>query len=424
MRGKSYLNVQISFVLSLALWLLGTPVHADLPVTYTVEKGDHLYKIARRFNTDVASIVKANHIPDPNLIYPGQVLIIPKPVQTIEATTSDEAKEPALVKGIYLSFFALGHDGLREHVLNLLKRTELNAVVIDVKEDRGFIPYRSDVLLAEEVGAHDFIMVKDFDALMNWFEENEIYTIARVVVFKDSVLASSRPDLAVKDSLTGGIWRNRKGLAWTDPFCEEVWDYNIAIAKDAAKRGFDEIQFDYIRFPTDGDVSRAVFSMENTSLNRVAAISGFLKKAREELKPLGVKIAVDVFGYTTWRKDDMGIGQRIEEMAKYVDFISPMVYPSTYHDGIPGYQCAIAYPYEIVYFSVKRAVERLEGVEVSVRPWLQDFRDYAFDGRAYSAREIRAQIRGAYDAGASGWMLWDPRVRYTAEALIPEKEGG
>jgi hypothetical protein len=317
-----------------------------------------------------------------------------------------------------VTFFAIGSQSFREHAFDLIQNSELNAIVIDVKGDRGYLAIPTQVALAKAIGATRYPTMKDVEELMAYFKANGIYTIARVVVFKDNPLARARPDLAVRDSRTGGLWIDNEGLAWTDPFRKEVWDYNVAIAREAAARGFDEIQFDYIRFPTDGYVQAAVFSQPSTQQSRLAAIGGFLAQARKVLKPLGVKLAVDTFGYTTWREDDMGIGQKLEELAKYVDVISPMVYPSTFGHGIPGYAYAVAYPYEIVNQSVKRAISRV-GDKVEIRPWLQDFPDYAFDRRPYGVQEVLAQIKGAYDAGATGWMLWDPRVKYTPEALGP-----
>ncbi|MBM2826375.1 MAG: hypothetical protein HW403_439 [Dehalococcoidia bacterium] len=250
----------------------------------------------------------------------------------------------------------------------------------------------------------------DIDRLMAYFGEKGVYPIARIVVFKDNPLAKAHPDLAVKDS-AGGLWIDGEGLAWTDPFNEKVWHYNVDIAKEAAMWGFKEIQFDYIRFPTD------------VPENRIAAIAGFLALARAELEPLGVKVAMDTFGYTTWRDDDMGIGQQLEALAPYLDVLSPMLYPSTFTDGIPDIRNSAAYPYEIVYESTLRAVQRLKSAGVEVRPWIQGFKDYAFDRRAYGAAEIKAQERGVYDAGATGWIVWDPWVEYPLAAFDPPSPG-
>ncbi len=212
-------------------------------------------------------------------------------------------------------------------------------------------------------------------------------------------------------------------MGWIDGNRTEAWDYNVALAREAASYGFDEVQFDYVRFPTDGNVSSAVYSKDNTYDNRVAAISGLLQEASAALHPLGVKVSADVFGYTAWVADDLGIGQHIEVIAPYVDVLSPMVYPSTFASGLPGqdpkYRNAIAYPYEIVNKSTERAVRRAREINprIQIRPWIQDFKDYAFDFRTYTPLEIRQQMDAARDAGGRGWLLWDPAVKYTKEAL-------
>lgn len=328
------------------------------------------------------------------------------------------------VRALYMTFYSIGSQDFRAHIFDLLENTEANAVVIDVKGDRGYVAFPSQVPLASQIGAQDYLTMKDIDDLMAYFKAKNIYTIARIVTFKDDPLARARPDLAVRNGHTGGLWVDNEGLAWTDPFQPEVWDYNIAIAREAAEKGFDEVQFDYIRFPTDGDVNGAVFSQPSTEETRQAAIRGFLTRARQALQPLGVKLAVDTFGYTTWRDDDMGIGQKLEDLASLVDVISPMVYPSTFQDGIPGYRYAVAHPYEIVYYSLEKALDRVADTTVEIRPWLQDFPDYAFDRRPYTASDVLAEKKAAYDAGASGWMLWDPRVKYTRDALAPAGNGG
>jgi hypothetical protein len=209
-------------------------------------------------------------------------------------------------------------------------------------------------------------------------------------------------------------------LAWVDPFREEVWDYAIAVAKEAVAKGFDEVQFDYVRFPTDGKLSAAKYSQPNNAQTRLPAIAGFLAKARRELGPTGAFLAADVFGYTAFNDNDTDIGQRVEELAQHLDYICPMVYPSGYHRGIPGVRNPVAQPYEIVKESVRLTRKRSSSLTVQVRPWLQDFRDYAFDKRIFGVNEIRAQIRGARDGGAVGFMLWNPKNDYTGGALAPK----
>ena len=329
---------------------------------------------------------------------------------------------PKAIKAAYLTYYGVGDRRIRERVLELVGRTELNAVVIDVKGDRGLIPYRTEVPAALEAGALGPVIIKDFDAQLASLKAEGIYTIARIVVFKDNVLANHRTDLAIIDTRTGRPWVDNEKLAWLDPFREEVWNYAIAIAKEAAAKGFDEIQFDYVRFPTDGRLSAARYSRPNNSTTRLPTIAAFLAKARRELGPTGVFIAADLFGYTAFNANDTDIGQRIEELAPHLDYICPMVYPSGYHLGIPGYRNPVAHPYEVVRESVRLIRQRSQQATVQVRPWLQDFRDYAYDRRIFGVAEIRAQMRGVAEGGGIGWMLWNPRNDYTGDALRPKTE--
>jgi hypothetical protein len=319
-------------------------------------------------------------------------------------------------KALYLSFYGIGDRTIRGSALQLLEETELNSLVIDVKGDRGMIPYRSAIPLATEVGAQKIITVKDISGLITSLREKSIYTIARIVVFKDNLLALKRPDLAVKTE-SGGTWRDREGLAWLDPFKKEVWDYNIDIAIEAAQYGFDEIQFDYVRFP---DAVPPRFSMPNTRENRVKAISGFLMEARKRLLPYNVFLSADIFGYVCWNLNDTNIGQTLEDLTSHVDYLSPMLYPSGFQYGIPGYRIPVTNPYEIVHLSLKRAQERTRLPSVRFRPWLQAFRDYAFDKRYFADKEIRDQINAGEKFGSHGWMLWNPQNIYSRVGLKRE----
>jgi hypothetical protein len=346
---------------------------------------------------------------------------VPAPGVSASAPTE---RATGYIKGIYVSHYALGSPEYVAHIKALLETTELNAIVMDVKGDRGHIVYPTQVALAQEIGAGGQVMVRDWPAFMQWFKEHDVYTIARIVTFKDNRLSAAHPEWAVRDSATGAVWKDGEGLGWGDPTIQAVRDYNVALAVEAAKQGFDEIQFDYVRFPSDGAVNRATFSGPNTATNRIAAIAGFLAQAKRELAPYKVKIGADTFGYTCWLTQDMGIGQVVEALAPHLDVLSPMVYPSTFATGLPNdggaYANAVAFPYEIVEKSTRRALVRARAVNpaIEVRPWLQDFADYAFDRRAYTAADVRAQMIGARDAGGRGWLLWDPLVKYTRAALV------
>ncbi len=365
--------------------------------------------------------VDSSNLDRPHFVYDVERSLSVPLALTTTATYSTPAA-PTYIKGLYMTYHAAGHEGLRTHALDLIEQTELNALVLDIKGDLGVLTYKSDIITATAIGANDAPTITDWEAFMQEMKERDIYTIARIVVFKDNYLARAHPEWAVKDG-AGNLWFDGEDLPWLEPFHEEVWDYNIALAVEAAKRGFDEIQFDYIRFPTDGRIGNIVYTQPaDTPEARTKAIMGLLAKADAALAPYPTKLAADVFGYTTWYEGDFQIGQDLSLMAAHLDVISPMLYPSTYSYGLPGmpaYDFAVAYPYQVVYQSMLRGLSRVKGVNpnIIVRPWIQDFPDYAFDGRIYTPQEIRAQMEAAYDTGGGGWLLWDPRVRYTPEAL-------
>ncbi len=325
---------------------------------------------------------------------------------------------PFTPKALYLSFYGVGSSALRGAALKLIRQTELNAVVIDIKGDRGLVAYRSAIPLAAEIGAQRTITIPDLPGLLRDLHNQGIYTIARIVVFKDDPYAAARPDFAVRQS-GGEIFRDREGLRWIDPMRREAWDYDIAIAVEAARAGFDEIQFDYLRFP---DGRRAHIAMPGGQEARTHAIAGFVDAARERLAPYNVFLAVDVFGYICWNVDDTHIGQRLEDLVPRVDYLSPMLYPSGFQFGIPGYPNPVTHVYQIVRRSLDRISARMHVSPRRIRPWLQAFKDYAFDRRVFDADEIRTQIRAAADFGSDGWMLWNPRNIYTDQGLAAEAE--
>ena len=337
------------------------------------------------------------------------------PVQALREPEAEIPLRPFRPKALYLSVYGISDRKLRTAALTLLETTELNALVIDVKGDRGIVPYHSAIAVATEVGAQRVITIRDLQELITDLRKRGIYTIARIVVFKDNLVALGRPDLALRRG-NGSIYRDRDDLAWTNPYSHTVWDYNIGVAVEAAKAGFDEIQFDYARLP---DASGLVYELPWTEQNREAAIDGFFKEARAKLMPFNVFLSADVFGYVCWNPDDTKIGQKLEHLAGIVDYISPMLYPSSFQFGIPGYRNPMQHPYQIVRLSLERARERTHLPPVRFRPWLQAFRDYAFGGRPFTAGEIRTQINAAEEFGSDGWMLWNPRNQYSAADLKP-----
>lgn len=315
---------------------------------------------------------------------------------------------PFKVKALYLTVYGAWSSKIRGAALETIEKNRMNALVIDIKGDRGYIPFKVDLPLATEAGAQKTILIKDMPEFVKGLKEKGLYLIARIVVFKDDLLAATKPQWAVKLQ-GGGVFKDRERLRWVDPFNKEVWNYNIAIAKIGAELGFDEIQFDYVRCP---DKKGVVFSEPNNMANRTRAISGFLKAAHEALAPYNVMVAADIFGYVFWNLDDTGIGQTVTDAVNAVDVVCPMLYPSGYHLGIPNYRNPVQHPYEIVYLTLKRGQQRTGVSPLRFRPWLQAFRDYAFHGGDFGEERIQKQIKAADKFGSSGWMFWNPRNIY------------
>ena len=327
-----------------------------------------------------------------------------------------------VVKAAYLTYYGVADRKIRGRVLDLIDRTELNAVVIDVKGDRGWILYRTEVPLAVAAGAQGPVTCKDFDGLLAELQGARASTRSRASsTSRTTCSPTHRPELAIIDTRTGKPWIDRENLAWVDPFRTEVWDYNIAIAREAVRKGFDEVQFDYVRFPTDGKLAAARYSKPNTKETRLPAIAGFLERARRELGPTGAFVGADVFGYTAFNENDTDIGQRIEELAPHLDYLCPMVYPSGYHVGIPGYRNPVAEPLP------DRARERAADPQALDRPaGRRCARGCRTSGTTRSTsgssacRRSAAQIKGSDDAGGLGFMLWNPENDYTGAALRPK----
>jgi hypothetical protein len=317
---------------------------------------------------------------------------------------------PFHARGVYLPFGLLAKPDTVRELLDMIERTQLNAVVVDVKGDRGYLAYPSQVPLALELGVggnrEGWMTVDEF---LTEAQARGIYTIGRIVVFKDNPLAFGRPELAVQFS-DATVWIDGEGLGWGNPFLEEVWEYNIAIAQEVAALGFDEVQFDYLRFPSDGDIGAIVYAEENTLETRTAAIREFTRRVTEALRPYAVFTSADVFGLTVWvePESDMSIGQRVIDVAPLVDYLCPMVYPSTFRSGNLGYDNPAAHPYDIIFRSQQAADGRIPAT-TRVRPWLQAY--------WYTLNEMLLQKQAAHDANAAGWTFWNAGGVYD-EALF------
>lgn len=341
---------------------------------------------------------------------------------------------PKVIKALYATGWTAGGVKGLNRLIELIKKTEANAIVIDIKDYSGELSYRSGLMDVEKYGKDREIKIAKPNAMIKKLHDEGIYVIARQTIFQDPVLAKARPDLAFTSSSTGKQWKDNKGVMWLDPAGKEVWEYNLAIAKDALNRGFDEINFDYIRFASDGNLNDIKYPFWDGKTLKRYVIRDFFKFMRQSLSD--AKISADLFGLTTVNYGDVGIGQNIDDAFNYFDAIAPMVYPSHYNKGFNGHQNPALYPYDVVYTSMLEANKRLNQYilkaenststekylvkKPQLRPWLQDF-DLGAD---YTADMVRAQIDAVYGAATgtpSGWMLWDPKNIYTAAALKSEQ---
>lgn len=327
-------------------------------------------------------------------------------------------KTPDAVKAIYMTACVAGTPSWRESMRKLIKETELNAVVIDIKDSTGTISFKKEGL--DEVEGTGCV-VKDMQDFIDELHKDGIYVAGRISVFQDPLYTKLHPELAVQ-SKGGGIWKDRKGLSFIDVGARPYWDRIANLAKASYDIGFDEINFDYIRYPSDGNMKDAVYTLSGTS-TKPAMLKEFFSYLDTSLRPLGIVISADLFGMTTTNTDDLNIGQLLENTFPHFDYIAPMVYPSHYPPNFNGWPNPNKVPYDIVFFSMKSAEDRLNiynntvaSTTAKLRPWLQD-NDYPVP---YTPEMVRAQIKATYDAGLNSWMLWDAGNKYTRGALLSE----
>ena len=321
---------------------------------------------------------------------------------------------PEVVKGIYMTSCVASMPSWREKLVKIADETEINSIIIDIKDYTGTISFKSDNSLLETGGKG--CVVSDMAEFVDSLHKKNIYAIARITVFQDPYYTNKRPDMAIKKASDKTIWKDRKGLSFIDVGAKEYWDYIVALAEESyTKIGFDELNFDYIRFPSDGDMKNIYYTFSN-GRKKADVLKDFFSYLHDKLEGTGVIMSADLFGMTTTNKDDLNIGQILEYAEPYFDYIAPMVYPSHYPSGFKNYKNVNAHPYEIVKFSMDEASKRLIAASSTpdkLRPWLQDF-DYPV---TYTADMVRKQKQAVYDAGLSSWMLWDPANKYTREAL-------
>ena len=355
-----------------------------------------------------------------NLIYkmPGYRLgVIPIDAQM----TKDVALTPFVARALYAPSAVFEGAGRLDALLDLIDRTEVNAMVIDVKETAGNLYWATDLPAATAIGAVMQAPLFQLDEVLPKLKERGIYTIARLVVMKDNTLGSARPDLAVMNAASGEPWRDYRGGIWLDPYNAGVAEYIAALAGDLAAKGFDEVQLDYVRFFSDGDYATADTNLPNTQSFRLPAIRRLFRVVSDALVTQRAFLSADVFPISFIATDDQGIGQRPEVIMPYVDYFSPMVYPSHYGPYTFGFANPNDHPYEVIDETLKIMNEERAGLRMVIRPWIQDFGFGPFP--PYSAAQILQEMQAASDNGAQGWMIWNAQARFTEAALSAPREG-
>lgn len=320
---------------------------------------------------------------------------------------------PEPLKAIYMTSWVAGTPTWRSDLIRFVEESEINAIIIDIKDYTGTISFKVDDEVINSYGSAEE-RIPDIKAFVRELNEKNIYVIGRISVFQDPYMAKKRPDLAVKRG-DGVVWKDRKGISWIDPGAKEYWDYTVRIARAAFDADFDELNFDYIRFPSDGNMKDIAYDHWDEATSRSEIIKTFFAYLDSELSSLHVPLSADLFGMTTTNYDDLNIGQVLENAIPYFDYIAPMVYPSHYPPTFIGLANPAAHPYEVVYYSMSKARDRViaaSSTPAKLRPWIQDF-DL---GATYDAGMIQKQKQAVYDAGLTSWMAWDPANKYTREA--------
>ncbi len=358
-------------------------------------------------------------------VTPSSTLSAPvmAPIEEAPVFVVTHVPTPSAVKAIYMTACVAGTPSWRERLKKLVNTTELNSIVVDIKDYTGTISFIDPHLQASGAGG---CRVKDMQEFIDELHKDAIYVIGRVTVFQDPYYAKLHPDLAIHSKATGGIWHDNKGLPFIDVGAKPYWDHVIDIATTSYALGFDEINFDYVRYPSDGNLKDMNTTWTVGSSTKAQMVKNFFEYLHEHLKDTGMTTSADLFGLTTVAEDDLGIGQVLTNALPYFDYIDPMVYPSHFAAGTNGIKNPASNPYEIIKYSMSGGIAKEQAFDIregiatgtpsKLRPWIQDF-DL---GATYNAAEVRAQIKATYDVGLTSWLSWDASNKYTPDAYLPE----
>lgn len=372
-----------------------------------------------------------NKTPETTIV--PEVPMVPEPPKPLVTHIST----PTPVKAIYVSSWVAASPTPLKRVMDLIDTTEVNAVVLDIKDATGKVSFLVDDPIIKDTNSPEN-RIKNVNEFINALHAKNIYVIGRISTFQDPYLTKVKPDLALHKKSDGTVWKDKKGLAFLDPANKDVWDYNIALASASYELGFDEINFDYIRYPSDGNVKDIDYKLttkaDGTITTRAENIEAFMKFVNEQLriKHPEIKTSADLFGLVTTEKTDMGIGQVLEKALPYFDYIGPMIYPSHYAKGEYGIAIPATKPYETVMKALDGAKKKIDAIDADmnvsevvkahvqysqIRPWIQDF---SIGGVTYTADMIKAQMKAVYDSGLDSWMMWDPSNKYTTAAYTKD----
>ena len=332
-----------------------------------------------------------------------------------------ETPEP--LKSLYMTACVASTPSWRESLKTLIEATELNAIVIDVKDYTGVVSFPNDF---PKLNTNSGCIVSDIREFVQILHEADIYVIGRISVFQDPSYAKLFPALAVKKKSDGGVWKDYKGLSFIDVGAQPYWDYIVELSEQSYALGFDELNYDYVRYPSDGNMQDTSYTWTVGTTTKPEMLRSFFEYLHDNLKHTGVKLSVDLFGMTTTVESDMNIGQILENALPYFDYVSPMVYPSHYPPKWNGFANPAEHPYEVIKIAMGSGVKREQAWNVSnglatstpskLRPWLQDFNL----GATYGPDKVQAQIKATHDVGLTSWMLWNAGNKYTKEALLVE----
>jgi hypothetical protein len=340
-------------------------------------------------------------------------ILVSNTITTTSQIYHIETPEP--LRAIYITSCVASMKSMRNKLVNWIDKTEINSVIIDIKDYSGTI----SIDLKDEnlkTKSDKGCFVSDMEDFIKDLHDKNIYVIGRISVFQDPYYTKLHPELAVKKASDGTVWRDHKGLSFIDVSAEPYWEYIVKIGKGAYEMGFDELNFDYIRFPSDGNMKDIKYVWTG-DVEKKEALRKFFGYLHKEFRDTGAVLSADLFGMTTTNTDDLNIGQYLEYALPYFDYIAPMVYPSHYPPNWNGYKNPADKPYEVIKYSMSKAYERASTTPLKLRPWLQDF-DLGAD---YDSEKIKAQIKAVYDSGLTSWMLWSPSNQYTWEALELEE---